>query len=93
MSTKKPIQIFIQVVTFNDSIIDVLTDLCSELISKISIEVLCIDVRASAVEFDVADVTVDAGVSVDVNADGSKAVMTVLGFTLPTSSEESLFFC
>ena len=93
MSTKKPIQIFIQVVTFNDSIIDVLTDLCSELISKISIEVLCIDVRASAVEFDVADVTVDAGVSVDVNADGSKAVMTVLGFTLPTSSEEPLFFC
>ena len=54
---------------------------------------LCIDVRASAVEFDVADVTVDAGVSVDANANGLKAVMTVLGFTLPTSSEESLFFC
>ena len=70
-----------------------LTDLCSELISKISIEVLCIDVRSSAVESGVADLTVDAGVSIDVNADGLKAVMTVLGFTLPTPSEEPLFFC
>ena len=42
-----------------------LTDLCSELISKISIEVLCIDVRSSAVESGVADLTVDAGVSID----------------------------
>ena len=36
---------------------------------------------------------IGAGVSVDANANGLKAVMTVLGFTLPTSSEEPLFFC
>ena len=37
--------------------------------------------------------TIGAGVLVDANADGLKAVMTVLDFTLPASSEESLFFC
>ena len=70
--------------------VDVSIDVRVEVVVDIWMDALT-DILATVIIGVVA--TIGAGVSVDANANGLKAVMTVLGFTLPTSSEESLFFC